>query len=128
MCIFTPIKKKQNSKNHEGSADDASGTSLSTIYLSLVSSLQDEVAALLRYLETVTERGSVTCSRPHRAWHKDALQAVAAREPARETAGAGLVYPSGCSSALASSARPHRIGYWEGGGAPGGRGRGRSEP
>lgn len=67
MCIFTPIKKKQNSNNHEGSADDASGTSLSTIHLSLASSLQDEVTALLMDLQTTAGRGSVTCSRPHRA-------------------------------------------------------------
>lgn len=121
MCIFT-------SKENKTVRTTRGGTSLSTIHLSLVSSLQDEVAALLMYLETITDRGSVPCSRPHRAWHKHALQAVAAREPAPETAGAGPVYPSGCSCARASSARPHRIGCWEGGGAPGGRGRGRSEP
>lgn len=53
-CVFLPqLKENKTVRTTRG------GTSLSTIHLSPASSLQDEVAALLMYLETITDRGSV---------------------------------------------------------------------
>lgn len=136
---FTTTKKNiSNSKNRDGSADDASGILLSALHapshLGLTNSLQDEVTTPRMDSETTSETFS-SCPRPHvkpkglaSGSSAGNLCSQTGRVDRRRCSSAGPRAPRGCNAALASGARQHAIGCWERGGAPRGRGRGRSWP